>query len=656
MAPETGGDPAAIGKTIRINGNPYTIVGIAPPAFYGVEVGSAPEVWIPAGTMGQYFPADTMPVNVMERRAPGVSREQAQAALNVAYRQTLEPDHPVVPKLAPGGRGYSLVRQRFENPLLLLLSLGALVLLVACANVAGLLLARSASRRREIGVRLALGASRGRLIRQLLTESALLSAAGGALGVAAAAWGAGFLTGFLPADELTLVLNAPTDVRVFAFALAISILSSLLLGLTPAIRSTKADLSTLLRSEASPAQSGRRRAGSLLVPVQVALSLLLVAGAGLFMQSLRNAAAVDLGLDAEHALMATIVPGGIGGIGYSAAQSTVFCRELEARLQAVPGVRSVGYASGYKLPLRLDNVFTQSGSKSNSHVSGFTLSFAVGGDFFTAMGNQIMRGRAFTPEDAANPIKVMVVNKALAKLIFPGGEAVGQLYKPAPEVARRWRLAAEYQVIGVAQDLRGIYEPAAPTAYTDGDQDRTPPPFDYRTYYLRTAGDPAPYVAMLRQILRGLDRNMPVSGLKTLAQEKADSLAEERLLATLSGFFGVLALLLAAIGIYGIVAYGVARRTHEIGIRMSLGASRTAVVWMVVRGSLAMVACGIAIGLPLCFWMSKLAASLLFGVRPNDPATIAATIGVLAAVAVLAAWLPARRASRVNPVIALRWE
>jgi predicted permease len=644
-----GADRAIVGQTIRIDDHPFTIIGVAPPAFYGVEVGTIVDVWVPmmmqpavfGGGHPSFDDANWGWILLFGRRAPGVSQARAQAGLQVTLLQLLARDKQFRGNgfaiiLKPAGAGLSRLRATFESPLTVLMVIVALVLLIACANLANLLLARSASRNREIAVRLALGAGRGRLVRQLLTESSLLGLAGGLLGVVASAWGVRALLRFLPAERIPMELDVHLDWRVLAFAAGLSLTTALMFGLAPALQATRPGVSDALKGAGIWRQS--------LVIVQVAISLLLLVGAGLFLQSLRNVATLRIGLDTDNVLMASMNP---ALSGYALPQIANFYRQLEARAREIPGVRAVGLSESAVLSGDWSGVGLQvPGQAPPSGGNGILLN-KVGGDFFRTAGIAILRGRDFGPSDTQDSPTGAIITESAARYYFPDSEAVGR-----DVVLAR----APTRIIGIAADskYRSVREDTPRIAYLSFQQERSPS--RERTIYLRTAGDPALLAAALRGAIREMDRNLPIYGLKTFAEQKAESLTSERLIATLSGFFGLLALLLAATGLYGVLAYLVERRTREIGIRMSLGAGRDQVLWMVLRGALAMAAAGLAVGAPLSRWLSTLVEKQLFGIRPGDVATLAAACAILAAVVVAAAAIPAWRASRVDPIIALRYE
>jgi predicted permease len=657
-------DASVVGKIIRIDNYPFTIIGVAPPAFFGVEVGSASDVWVPIMMRAQEPPSGPslrdadQALRILGRRLPAIAESQAQAALSVTLQQIEDEEAErnsrrawhVKVNLEPGSKGFSRLRGDFENPLYVLMAVVALVLLIACVNIANLLLARSAARRKEIAVRLALGAGRARLVRQLFTESVLLGVLGGALGIAFAAWGVHLLLHYLPATSPPIALQVGTDARTLAFAMAISIFTGLFVGLAPALQATRPDLVGSLEDARMLLRVAARRfeLGKVLVVLQVALSLLLLVGAGLLIRSLQNVAAIRLGLDTQNVLMASIDP---SQSGYTPTQSSNFCRQLEARLRDTAGVRAVGTSLEPLLGGLYDTMPLIVPGRPLPPHGRQVMTHWVGGEFFRTTGITIVQGRDFGSEDTTGAPAVAIINETAARYFFGDEEPIGRRI-PADESGGRNTI----EIIGIASDSKytSVREDTPRILYFRSEQGQTPA--GQRTIYLRSSGDPTRFIAALTGAVHDLDRNLPVFNIKTFAQQKAESLVRERLLATLSGFFGSLALLLAAVGLYGVTAYTVLRRTHEIGVRMSLGADRLTVIAMVLRGALAMTMAGLAIGLALSQWLSRWLTAQLYGVGPSDPVTVATACVVLTAVSVLAAAIPAWKASRVAPMVALRYE
>ena len=654
-------DPTVLGQTIRVNDRPFTVVGVGPPRFFGVVVGITPDLWVPmtqadllvgyVGSKRTLFNEHAMSwVSVFGRRASGVSRPQAEAALTLAFRRTMEGAARGLRKsasaqrivLEPVGQGHSVVRGQFESPLTILMALVTLVLAIACTNVANLLLARYAARRKEIGVRLALGAARRRLIRQLLTESALLGVVGGAVGVLLSGWGVRLLLAYLPSSRLPLSLEVSTDARVLFFATVVSLVTTAVFGLVPAIQSTRADTASTINEAGVSIRPRRRfelRKG--LVVLQVALSVLLLSIGSLFLQTLRNTDALDIGMDTRNVLTASVRP---GIHRYGDPRITAFYLDLQERLHRVPGVRAVGFAV-WSL-LRPSASAAARGTESATNPAREWKKRIVGGDYFAAVGIPLLRGRTFNERDIDTGRKVAIINESAARFHFPGENPIG---KAVPYHM------SNAEIVGVVGDstLGGPRERPPSVVYHPGTQEKGA---FYETIYVRTDADPTSYASVLRREVAELDATLAPYNVKTFEAQKRETMARERLLARLSGAFAVLAVLLAAIGIYGVVAYGVVARTREIGVRMSLGAQRGDVVRMVLRSAFGLVAAGLAVGLPLSLWLSRYVENLLFGVEPNDPLTLAVTVTILTAIALLAASIPARRAARVDPLTALRHE
>ena len=667
-----GADPVVVGKVIRINNHPFVVIGVAPANFSGVEVESRSDLWVPITMQPQVFETGISTLEdtgngwlrLLGRRKPGLDEAAAQAGIVVTLKQIAkEGRHKLYRNnidraqihLFPGAVGFSQLREEFERPLYLLMGVVALVLLIACMNIANLLVARSAVRRREIAVRLSLGAGRFRLVRQLLTESLALSVAGGALGVAFAVWGLQILLRFLPGrigqNLMPVALDARIDARVLLFALGVSILTGVLFGLAPAIQSTRGDLTVSLKDEGAALVSGPRRfqLGRFLAVGQVATSLLLVVGASLFLRSLRNAYDADIGLRTENILMVSLNP---ELSGYSAAQESDFMRQLLARFEGFPGVQGVAASQVPFLTGEEDGggfIIPGKPLPPDYHDRSILLN-RVGGDFWNVLGTRVLRGRGFLPQDNATSPPVAIINEAAEKHFFPGEEAIGRKV--------RFRGVDNVEVIGICSDSKytSVIEATPRIAYTTLDQNNLFLGSGERTIYLRTSGDPRPLMALVREEIRSLDSALPLYDIKTLADQKSESLFQERMIGALSGFFGALSLLLAAIGLYGVMAYSVSRRTREIGVRMSLGAERASVLWLVLRDCLLMVAGGIAIGIPLSIWLSRVVSSQLFGIGASDPFAFLAAIFVLACVGAAAGAIPSYRASRVDPLVALRYE
>jgi predicted permease len=656
-------NPNVVGETVRLNGYPFTVVGVAPPGFFGVEVGAAPDLWAPMMMQSQVSGlADRLQqrnhfwVNLMARMKPGVSEQQAQAGANALWQQINREAPGLNPKLRdfllgqhiqlrPASQGLSSLRNQFKQPLFVLMGVVGLVLLIACANLANLLLARATARQKEIAVRLALGASRARLVAQLLAESLLLSLLGGLFGLLFAFWGADFLLSFLSQARFTLELQP--DLRVLGFNLSVAVLTGVLFGLAPALQATRPNLIEALKNEI-PALTGagsRFELRKLLVVAQVALSLLLLIGAGLFVRTLQNLKGIDLGFRADKVLLLSMNP---GLNGYKPEQVKSFYAQLLERVNRLPGVQSASLAD---MPLMggawIDGVSVE-GYKAAAGQDMSVSAKKVGPKFFETMGIPLLRGRDFNVQDEAGAPKVAVINETLARDFFgsdnPLGRRIGVGEKP------------EREIIGVIKDTkyRDLKKQAPRTVYVSLAQ-ATPMSAEL-TLHVRTAGEPANLVAAIRREVETLDKNLPAYNVRTFTDLVAQSIYQERLIATLSSFFGLLALSLASLGLYGVMAYSVARRTREIGIRLALGAQTSNVLKLVVRQGMALALIGIGLGIVAAWSLTRVLSNLLYGVSPTDPLTFVTIPSALVGVALLACYLPARRATKVDPLTALRHE
>jgi predicted permease len=662
-----GADPQIVGQTISLNSYPFTIIGVTPQGFHGVEIGGAPDVRIPILMDGQVRPRPGPPIfeqrgnwwlSMMARLKPGISIEQAQAATDTIFQIAREPDirrntgdtnddrnfKSLRIYLDSAKTGASNLSRQFSQPLIVLMCLVGVVLLIACLNVANLLLARATTRQKEIAVRLALGAGRFRLVRQLLTEGFLLSALGGSLGLLFARWGTDILLGFLPQGR---TLEIKPDLRMLGFTIGVTLLSGLLFGLAPALQATRANLIPALKNETVVVSGGGRRweLGRLLVILQVALSLVLLVGAGLFARSLRNLMTVDIGYNTDQVVTMALDP---AQNGYKIEQLRNFYSQLSERLAALPGVKTTTFTRN----VPMSGAYSRFGIEVPGHQPHPGEEMAVlfnqiGPQFFATFGTPLLLGREFTAQDTPESPKVVIVNDSLARRFFGTDSPLGK------------RITLEnykdLEIVGVVADAkyRDLKETVPQTAYIPYSQ------YDQlgqRILCVRTAGDAVALVAAIRQEVRSLDANLPIFNVKTFAEQISDSVSRERLVAMLSSFFGLFALLLASLGIYGVMTYAVTRRTREIGIRMALGAQATGVLWLVLRETLLLALGGIAIGLPAALISTRLIEGLLFELMPTDPLTITLATLVMIFIAALAGYLPARRATRVDPMIALRSE
>jgi predicted permease len=669
------GDPAVIGKKVTINGYPFTIVGVSQQGFEGVEPGYAVQVRVPMMMKREitgprfYSLWDRRGrfVQVFGRLKPGVTLEQAKTGLQPQFHQILQMEVQenafaratnetrqaflrMSMDLLPASKGRSGLRQQFTNPLLALMTIVALVLLIACSNVANLLIARASARQREIAVRLALGASRKRLILQLVEESLMLSLTGGLLGIGLAIAMDQALIGFLPYGITPFTLSAMPDLPVLGFTLAISIVTGLSFGLVPALQLTRPALAGTLKDQAGSVVGGTavglRQA---LVVAQVALSLLLLIGAGLFVQSLDNLKGLNPGFHTENLLSFAVNP---TINGYPLERSREFYRQLHDRLQQIPGVANAALAI---MPLLDNNEWDNSvmvegytakpGEWINTHMQ-----FASTG-YFATLGIPILLGRDFTERDDLGSPKVAIVNQRFVDRYFGGRSPVGSHIGMGGDPGT----VTDIEIIGVARDARyeslrdevpyEMYRPYRQMDFAQG-----------MTVYARAAGDATSIFGAMRQAVQQVDANVPVYRVRTLSQQVDKSLMSERLLASLSGVFGGLATLLAAIGLYGVMAYMVVRRTREIGIRMALGAVGGNVIWLVMREVLRLVGLGVAIGLAAAWASTRWISTQLFGIPATDVLTMVGAAVGIAAVAAISGYLPARRAVSIDPMRALRWE
>ncbi len=677
-----GSDQSVVGRQVNINNVPFTVVGVTPQSFEGTqEVGSTQDVSIPLTWEPQVSAERTLTrgagmwwLRMMGRLKPGFTAEQAAANLANPYWQSvvqhrserqaraknqlriLEPqDYPRL--LAdPGNQGEMGSRSYLAKPLRLLFGVVVLVLLIACANVANLLLVRASSRRKEIAVRVALGASRSRLVRQLLTENVLLALIGGGLGILFSVW---IKNGLLVVTDWggreMQALDVRLDWRVLAFTLGLSLFTGIIFGLVPALRSTKVDLTPTLKDTGrSSSAMGRSLLSRSLVVVQVSLSVLLLIGAGLLIRTLRNLHNVDTGFNANNVLLFSVDP---SLIGYKEEKLTTLYKQMFAGLEAVPGVKSVTFSQhtllsggGTSTTVYLPGVNGPDG-KPIDNEEGYIL--CVRDNFLPAMEIPLLTGRNLSATDDERSPKVAVVNQTFASTYFKGENPVGKRFsfdQGNPSMI---------EIVGMSRDAKytSQRDNVPPTIYLNwtqllGQMERA-------TFELRTSGDPTSITAGVRQAVREVDSNLPLSNIKTQLDQAHEALAMERMFAKLLALFGIVAQLLAAIGLYGVMAYSVSQRTHEIGIRMALGADHRNVLKMVLSQGMFLTVIGVAIGLVAAFALTKYLESLtsmLFGVKPRDPFTFALIASLLILVALVACLIPARRATKVDPLESLRYE
>ncbi len=653
-----GGDPEILDKNIIVNGRGFTVIGVAPKGFYGTEIITAPELFFPIAMQAEIEVGyewlnkrDTENISLQGRLKPGVSRDQAQAALNSIALQ-LEGEYPDINQgkritvASPGFVGGTM-RGAVMGFAGLLMAVVGLVLLLACTNLANLLLARVTERRKEIAVRLALGASRFRLVRQLLTESLLLALAGGLLGLLLAFWLVDLAIALKPPVDVPLTINLYIDQRVLLFTVALSFVTGVLFGLLPALQATKTDLVSALKDEA--ATSGYRRSylkGGLIV-FQVALSLVLLISGALMLRGLQRAQTLDLGFNQQNAVEISF---DLRLQGYNTERGKEFQKRLLERVRALPGVEAAGTADLVPVNLHFsrEGIYVEGQVPQRSANTPRALTSRISPGYFGAMGTRLVAGRDFTEQDDQTAVRVAIVNETFARRFWPAEDPIGKRFSISDPEGPKW------QVIGVAQDGKyaGLTEDPRPFVYRPVWQSYA----GATNLIVRSQADQQKMIVALRSELQQMDSQLPISGAKTLVDHMSLPLLPARVAASVLGSFGVLALVLAAIGIYGVMSYGVSRRTREIGIRMALGAEGRDVMSMVLRQGMTLAGVGVVIGLLAAFALTRVMTSLLYGVSATDPATFAAIALLLTAVALLACYIPARRATKVDPMIALRYE
>ena len=664
-------DPSVIGQPIIINGVPFTIVGVAPQGFEGTTLGTRPKIYVPITMRAVLSPGfkgyerrNNYWIYAFARLKPGVSIADAKRGMNAIYKpiindveaklqegispKTLERFRAKELGVVDGARGQSSIHQRVRTPLLLLIGITTIVLIIACANIANLLLARAANRSMEMAVRLSLGATRGQLLTQLLTESCVLALLGGAVSLFVARLTLSGLSALLPSDALS-TLRFELDPTVVAFAAGLSILTGLLFGMYPALHSTRPDLVTTLRAN-SGKHSGTRAATrfrSSLVTVQIALSMALLVGAGLFVRSLLNVSRVNLGLNVENVVTFSISP---ERNGYTRTQSHQFFERVEESLDGIPGVTGVteglvGLLGGnsWGNDVEVDGWKSGPDINSNSRFNG------VGAGYFKTLGVPMVSGREFTASDRVGTPKVAIVNEAFAKKFKLGREAVGK------HMALSGAKINDMEIVGLVKDAKynDVKDDIPPVYFLPWAQDST---IGQLNFYVRTSIDPKQLMRTIPAVITRLDPNLPVENIKTLPQQVRENVFLDRMISTLSAAFAALATLLAAVGLYGVLAYTVTQRTREIGVRMALGADSGRVRSMVLKQVGSMTIVGGVIGVVGALALEKTARSLLFGLEGHDPLVVVVAGTVLALVALAAGYLPARRASRIHPMQALRYE
>ncbi len=658
-----GGDPGIVGGRLTLNGLPFTVVGVAPKGFLGTNLLQTPDLWVPmmmhkqvlAGFIADNFDdRRALTFNIFGRLKPDATIETAQAELRT-IASNLEKEYPEPNR----GRSVTLMplaqttihpalRRAFIKAGGLLMTVVGLVLLIACANVANLLLARSTARRKEIAIRLSLGASRARLIRQLLTESLLLALLGGALGLLIAVWGRDLLLAFRPPQFFPNGLTLDLDGRVLGFTLAISLITGALFGIAPALQASRPDLVAELKERTGSQaahRGGRFSLRGALVVTQVALSLISLIGAGLFLRSMQNTQRIDPGFDAKNLLT---VGFDLGAQGLDMVRGRAYHDRLLETIRALPGIRSAALSANPPIGGGIGRTIFPEGQAPNTGAVGqFATTNSIGRGYFTTLGIPIRRGRDFVETDREGAPRMVIINEAMAKHFWPGQEALGKRFKFFGDESFA-------EVVGVAENAKveSLTEDPQPIAYLPEMQAYEPA----MVLNVRTEGDPRPLLDTVRRSAQALEPSMPLNNVQTAEDLIAASLWAPRMAAILLSIFGILALVLASVGIYGVMSYAVSQRTREFGIRMALGAQPSDVLTLVLRQGMRLVGLGVAIGLAAALWTTRLAAALLVGVSATDPATFAAIALLLASVAAFASFLPARRATRIDPTIALRYE
>ena len=667
-----GGAQSAVGSTLSLDNHTFEVIGVSAAGFYGVDVGGKFDVAIPVCTAAQFDGAKSRLdqrswwwLSVIGRSKPGIRPDRLKARLGVVSPQVFA---AVVPQnwepkdqqeflkrsfvTVPAATGTSDLRQQFKQPLNILMGVVGLVLLIACANIASLTLARAAARHKEIAVRKALGASRARLIRQLLTECVLLSTAGALLGVLFASWGSSLLVRYISTAGNKVFLDLSLDWRILSFTAAVAIFTGLLFGVLPAFRSTRVSLTSAMKSsQASDDESRAKfRPGKWIVASQVALSLVLLVASGLFLRSLVKLVTLDIGFDRNNVLL---VHANLRNAKVPPEKQPAMFEDIESRLRSVPGVVSAGRSLITPVSNFVWNNILQvdipNPPTGDNAVAFFNF---ISPGYFGTIRTPLLAGRNFNDGDLKTAQQVAIVNETLARKFFPNGDALGKYFRVQPEPGQT---AKPIQIVGLVKDAKyeSLREEAHATAYFPVTQ--IPEHAEEQVFELRTTIRPSAFVSSVQDAVAGVSKAIPLD-FSTLAQQVDDSLVQERLLATLSTFFGGLALLLAMIGLYGALSYQVTQRQREFGIRMALGAPQNSILGLVMRDVVLVLVGGIAAGVCISLATVGVLQKMLFGLAPRDSLTMTAAVGLLATVAFLAAYLPARRAMRADPMAALRYE
>lgn len=660
------GDSGAIGRSLVINGRPATVVGVLPPSFFGVEPGANPEIWMTLGHYAQELARSgdfdlrapgVWWLGVLGRLREGVNEAQARAEVKVLFDQVLGIGTPDVPRdskvpdvdVMSASRGLDVLRDRFSTSLYLLMGMVGLVLVIACANVGGLLLARATARRREIALRMSLGAPRSRVVRQLITESLLYGVLGGVAGLALAYWSGSGLVALVAGGRTPVSLPLHLDTTVLAFTAVVSVVCGLAFGTVPAMLATRLDSYPVLKQGSGTETQARKRSGRVLVAGQVAISLLLIVSAGLLLRTLDRLQQTELGFDHKHLLTFRVQP---GLNGYKAEHLSGYFEELQRRIQGVPGVRAISFSqlgpvgSGSSSGRMGLPGYTEPGKRVDIHRHW------IGPGYFTTLGIPVILGRALDARDDETGPRVAVVNQRAVREYFRGDNPIGHTVETGSEAQ-----ADSWTIVGVVGDAKynSLREDPPPTVYLSYRQ-RPGSSNSFMTYVVQAGGDPGALTGAIRQAALSLDKDVPVLEVRTGPDVIDRVLAMERLFAILSSAFGLVALVLACVGLYGTMAYAVTRRRREIGVRLALGAAAGTIVTMVLRETLQIVLAGAAVGLPLVWVSTRFLESRLFGLSPHDPLTLSLSLVVIVGVMLAAGFLPAYRAGRVDPATVLRCE
>lgn len=661
-------DPAVLDHKVKLGSTVFNIVGVAPAEFFGTKVGEAPDAWAPLSMLASIPPGwkgrdenFSESLYILGRLKPEVTLEEATANTNVLFPQILHsfPDakltHDNVERLADTSvplkslaRGISYLRDAYSEPLKVLMVIVGLVLLIACANIANLLLARSTSRARELALRQALGAARIRIIRQLLTESLVLALGGGALGIALAAVANRLLLHMISSGPETVPLDVSLNLRLLAFTFGVTVCTALLFGTLPALRATRLELTSTLKSSRGTSSHGTRTPlAKALVISQVALSLVLTMGAFLFLRTLNNLSRLDVGFDKENVLRLDI-DSASSGYDEDDPRFKVLLREIEERVSSLPGVHAASFSSFTFAQGAWNSAIVVPGRPFDGKTN--VMHNIIGNDYFKVMRIPLIAGRQFGPQDTATSQPVAIISEATARDLFPAGSPIGRTYSiGSPNGMEK---PVEKQVIGIARDVMRIIDNRDYIDYLPYTQHG----WGFGDFEVRYTGNFAAIAAQVQQAIHAIDRRLPISNVTTLEEEVARSYSNQTIIAQLSAFFGSVAVFLSSIGLYGIMSYLVSRRTGEIGIRMALGAERGEVGWQVMREVLVWIAMGIAVGLPVTLAGGRLVKSMLYGLSGFDLSSLIAAVVVLTMAGIAAGYLPARRASRVEPMVALRYE